>query len=135
MSRLALWVAQATTSSTPTASGPGGGMRPGGPGGGPGGGMGGGREAMREGAEQFMRDAHDHGDHHWWMFALLVVAVVAFIGLAVWAIIAFSRAANARTAALTADGGPGAKELLDQRLAKGDISPEDYEARKKLLDG
>ena len=142
MGRLALWVAQTTASSTPSTTpggGPGGGPRehlggmrggfggPGGPGQGPGG-------QMRGGAEHIARHM-DGGDHHWWMLVIFVVAFLVIVGLLVWAIVAFSKATKAKTAAMAAANGPSAKEQLDQRLAKGDISPEDYEARKKLLDG
>ena len=142
MGRLALLVAQATASSTPAATngGPPDGMRdgmrggfPGGPGGGQGRGPGG---MMRDGAQRFSEHARDHGDnHHWWMVAIAVIFALILIGLAVWAIIAFSRAANAKAGG-SVDGhnALSPKELLDQRLARGEIEPEDYEARKKLLE-
>lgn len=135
MGRLALWVAQTTASSTPPSSipdgGPRGGMRGGFGGPGPGRGPG---DMMRGGAEQVGRHM-DGGDHHWWMLVIFIVAFLIIVGLMVWAIVAFSRATKAKAAVAASANGPNAKELLDQRLAKGDISPEDYEARKKLLDG
>jgi putative membrane protein len=73
---------------------------------------------------------HTMGAGDWGLMALLWVAVVALI---VWLIV--------RLTAVAADG-PGAddrrsetaREILDRRLARGEVDPETYEQLREQLD-
>lgn len=71
----------------------------------------------------------DHmGDWGWgwmtlvWLFSILVVALVAW---AVWAVARRGSGRPART---------GAVALLEERFARGDISPEEYRERREILE-
>jgi putative membrane protein len=77
------------------------------------------------------------GDHHmdwgggWWV--VMVVGMVLFWGLVVIAAVWLVRELAGRGGRLGRK--PGALELLDQRLADGTISPEDYRERRRILEG
>jgi putative membrane protein len=70
---------------------------------------------------------HDGGWGVWWMIFswVLIVAIVALV-----------------VRALTASGGSsgsgertiGAREILDERFARGEISEDEYRERKRVLD-
>ena len=72
----------------------------------------------------------DHMDDHmggwgWgfaWLFVVLVVAVVA------WAIWSVSRGGSARS------GRNSAVAVLEERFARGELSPEEYRERRGVLD-
>ena len=81
--------------------------------------------------------AFDGGDHPWrWVIGLAMLAIaVAAIAVAVVALVRVNRAAAAAPGATSAGGSASARALLDDRLARGEIDPADYEARRALLDG
>ena len=58
------------------------------------------------------------------MIALLVLAVVLIVALVRW----FSGAGE-----MPRDGSRTARQILDERFAKGEIDREDYDARRKAL--
>jgi putative membrane protein len=58
------------------------------------------------------------------MIALLVLAVVLVVALVRW----FSGAGE-----MPRDGSRTARQILDERFAKGEIDREDYDARRKAL--
>jgi putative membrane protein len=64
------------------------------------------------------------GGMHWWGWLLGMVGMLAFWGLIIWAVwylVAGPIRGDDRSQ------GPGdAKRILDERLARGDISPEEY---------
>lgn len=70
---------------------------------------------------------HDGLGGGWWV----VLGMVLFWA-AVIAIVSFARGASGKQT--TSDHRP-AREVLDQRLAEGEISVEEYERRRALLDG
>ena len=76
-------------------------------------------------------------DHHmdwgggWWI--VMVVGMVIFWGLVILAAVWLVRELAGRGGRLGRK--PDALELLDQRLAEGTISPEDYRERRKILEG
>lgn len=71
----------------------------------------------------------DHMDGWGWAPAVIgLVFLAAFIGLLAWFIVSMVRKPVAM-----AQG--GARTLLDERYAKGEIEREDYLARKADLDG
>ncbi len=64
----------------------------------------------------------------WWI--LMVVGMVVFWGLVVLGVVWMVRS---RGQGEHGHGGHGAHELLDQRFARGEISPEEYRERRELL--
>ncbi|MGK7296158.1 MAG: SHOCT domain-containing protein [Candidatus Wenzhouxiangella sp. M2_3B_020] len=68
----------------------------------------------------------DWGMHWgWWLFLVLLVALVVF---AIWAV---SRSAGSRRQSRTREETP--LERLQRRYAEGEISTEEYEERKSRL--
>ena len=69
-----------------------------------------------------------------WMMLLVVMLLV---GLVAAAVIVAVRASDARSSSGTHDDrsrAPSPREELDLRLARGEVSPEDYETIRALLD-
>ena len=71
----------------------------------------------------------------WGMVIAMIVLAVLVVGLIVWAIVFASRKSAAPAAAVPAApaSGPSARELLDQRYARGEIDTADYEERRSKL--
>jgi putative membrane protein len=67
--------------------------------------------------------------NHWdfWQFALMGIAMVAFWGFVVWAVVALAR--NNKPTHHHHDD--DARQILDRRLANGDLDAEDY---RRLVD-
>ncbi len=82
---------------------------------------------------QYRMDYGGHMDNGWgWaMMALwMIIAVVVVVALVVW----FIR--NQNSSQMGAAGGPGVEtplQILDRRLAIGEITPEEYEQRAAIL--
>ena len=81
------------------------------------------------------------GDHPWrWVIGLAMLAIaIAAIAVAVVALVRVNRANTPATSSAPTDTpaatATSARALLDDRLARGDIDPADYEARRALLEG
>jgi putative membrane protein len=75
---------------------------------------------------------HDWNDMSWWgwtmMIAMTLFWLVVVVAVAVWV----ARKGGERPLA-PAPPEPSATELLDRRLAKGDIDVEEYERRREAL--
>jgi uncharacterized membrane protein len=102
-----------------------------------------------------MQGRFGDGDaHHPVMRAIVFVVFLAVVAGLIWSLVALSRAKKraaaaaatssataTNTAAAAAPAGyqsstsaaPSALQILDERLARGEIEPSDYEARKRLL--
>jgi uncharacterized membrane protein len=81
-----------------------------------------------------------HDSHHPILRVIMLVVFLAVVGGLIWSLIALSRAkkqaAAAGTSPATTAAGTtteSALQILDERLARGEIEPADYEARKRLL--
>lgn len=73
-----------------------------------------------------MWQTHDMGSG-WWL--LMVVMLIAVIACVVWLV------ANTANADHGSPSSPeSAMDILDRRLAAGDITIEDYEQRRRALD-
>ena len=69
----------------------------------------------------------------WWGWLLMSLGMVAFWGLVIWAVWAFATGMARRP-----EGGSGAgdpKRILDARLARGEIDPEEYRHLRELTEG
>lgn len=72
-----------------------------------------------------MWQTHDMGSG-WWL--LTAVMLVALIALVIWLVTTYSSASERRTSPPQS-----AIDILDRRLAAGDITVEDYEERRRAL--
>lgn len=61
----------------------------------------------------------------WWV--LMTLGWLALVALAVWAVVSLLRGTGARPAQ------PNAREVLDRRLAEGEISIEEFERLRDAL--
>ena len=71
---------------------------------------------------------------HWafWQAGLMWAAIIVFWGLLTWA--AYALVANlTRKPTDTRRGSDDARAILEQRLARGEISPEEYQRRRDLI--
>ena len=66
-----------------------------------------------------------------WMMAASGILLLLIIGLAVVAVVALLRPSRAAGGGISR---PSAKELLDQRYARGEIDDEEYYRRLSVLD-
>ncbi len=73
------------------------------------------------------------GGGHWWWALLGFVGMVAFWGLIIWAVWYFVTGLSRRPD--TGPGTDGAKRILDERLARGEIDAEDYRRLLTLMRG
>lgn len=75
------------------------------------------------------------GGNFWWM----AIMMVAFLGALVWIAVALSQRGNhsalpqARTAAPPPTPKQTPEEILAERLARGEIEPDDYRTRLDVL--
>lgn len=76
---------------------------------------------------------HDGVGSGWWI--VMMVGMVAFWALVIYAIFWFLRGGEQ---GLGGRGGGAnratAMDILDRRLAEGDVTPEEYERRRRLLE-
>ncbi len=69
-------------------------------------------------------------DWDWWLWLPMMIAMIALLGAIAWAVF--------RLAATQVDGGPrdrGPRQILDARLARGEIDVAEYEDLRKTLEG
>jgi putative membrane protein len=87
---------------------------------------------------------NDHMDGGgWWWWIPMMVLMVAFVGALAWLVVVLargtghsSRVSNPVTAAPPASPArPTAQDILAERLARGEIEPEDYRRRLEALAG
>ena len=78
------------------------------------------------------------GGWAWWQAGLMWVAMIAFWALLIWAIYALVTGITRRPDQAGPGGQPpagDARRILDERLAHGEIDPEEYRRLRDLLDG
>jgi len=70
---------------------------------------------------------------HWtfWQSGLMSIAILVFWLLVVWVIYAFITSGPPRTR--SRDDGSDARQILDQRLARGEIDAEEYQRLRDLI--
>lgn len=67
----------------------------------------------------------------WWQAGLMWVGMIAFWGALIWAAYAVITKLTRKPG--SPDGGGDARSILDQRLARGEISPEEYQRLRALI--
>ena len=73
-----------------------------------------------------------YGGHWaWWQGGLMWVAMIAFWGLLIWGV--YALITNLTRKPEVRDGSDDARRILDQRLARGEISPEEYQRLRDLI--
>ena len=69
----------------------------------------------------------------WVMITLMIVVTVAIVGGIVWAITLAARSGAHTDPRSASAAGPSARDILDQRYARGEIDTADYEERRSKL--
>jgi len=79
----------------------------------------------------------DYGMSGWmWVWsAALIVGVLALIGGLVWAIVASIAHRRVPQAAAGGSGSAPARQILDERYARGELDTEEYRERVRTLSG
>ena len=68
-----------------------------------------------------------------WQVALMVVGMVAFWGLLIWAV--YALVVSSTRPAGRQPGGGGPRQILDERLARGEIDTDEYRRLRQVLSG
>jgi uncharacterized membrane protein len=68
-----------------------------------------------------------NGAHGWWMLGESVFWLLLIVA-AIWLVVTLTKDDSART-----PSAPSALEILDQRFARGEISPEELRGRRREL--
>jgi putative membrane protein len=77
------------------------------------------------------RMMHDgSGSGWWWLMGLVVVLIVVAVVLVVWLV---TRPSHAAGSGPSADPNAGARRILAERLARGEIDPDEYQERLSHL--
>ena len=72
----------------------------------------------------------------WMMMVLWSLIWIALLGVLIWALVNWARGSGAAPSQQVGEHArPSARDLLDQRLASGDITIEEYHARKTAIGG
>jgi len=71
---------------------------------------------------------------HWavWQMGLTSAGLLVFLGLVIWAVYALATAASRRPSARN-DSRSSGREILDRRLARGDIDEAEYRRLRDLI--
>jgi putative membrane protein len=79
------------------------------------------------------------GGWAWWQAGLMWLAMIAFLALLIWAVYALVTGGITRRPGQTEQGGQrqfgDPRRILDERLARGEIDPEEYQRLRDVLDG
>ena len=87
---------------------------------------------------------NDHMDGNGWWWIPMMVLMVAFVGALVWLVVVLARGAGhthvaangpAPAAPIGQATRPTAHDILAERLARGEIEPDDYRRRLEALAG
>jgi len=78
-----------------------------------------------------------NGGLAWWQAGLMWIAMIAFWALLVWIVYALVTGITRRPD----QAGPGerprpgdARQILDERLARGEVDPEEYQRLREMLE-
>lgn len=70
----------------------------------------------------------------WAMMTFWTLLWVGLLSVLAWAVISWARGSRAPSQPSAQHATPNARELLDRRLAGGEITIEEYKARESALD-
>ncbi len=73
-------------------------------------------------------------DVHWWGWLIGSVMMVAFWALIIWAIWYFATSFSRQSRQSEPSRGDP-KQILDERLARGEIDPDEYTRLRRLMHG
>ena len=72
---------------------------------------------------------------HWWGWLLGFAGMIAFWGLIIWAVWYFVTGVRDRTPEQPRQEPGDAKRILDERLARGEIDPDEYRRLLAVMRG
>ena len=79
------------------------------------------------------------GGWAWWQAGLMWAGMIAFWALLIWAVFAVVKNIATRDAGQPEPGGhrqaAGPRRILDERLARGEIDPDEYQRLRDVLGG
>jgi putative membrane protein len=77
------------------------------------------------------------GGWAWWQAGLMWFVMIAFWALLIWAVYALITGITRKPdqAGRETPQPSGARRILDERLARGEIDPEEYRRLREVLDG
>jgi putative membrane protein len=77
------------------------------------------------------------GGWAWWQAGLMWVAMIAFLAFLIWAVYALVTGITQKPGQPGSGGRQegGARRILDERLARGEIDAEEYRRLRDALDG
>lgn len=73
------------------------------------------------------------GGWAWWQAGLMWAGMIAFWGLLLWAVYAVITSVTRRPGTGPGHGSKDARQILDERLARGEIDPEEYQRLRDLI--
>jgi len=72
----------------------------------------------------------------WWQAGLMWAGMIAFWGLLIWVVYSLITRSGSQGGQPRRYEQPGdARRILDERLARGEIDPEEYRRLREVLDG
>ena len=83
-----------------------------------------------------MRYGYGYGGERWGMWVLMAVAMVIFFCALVWIVVTLVRQRDAQARVGHADPSgtlPDARRILDERLARGEITEDEYKRLRDLI--
>jgi len=89
-----------------------------------------------------MQFGYDNGGNHWGLWVLMIVAMVIFWSAVAWIVVTLVRQRAAPPSAVSPGSAPTgtppvseALRILNQRLALGEIDPDEYTRLRSLIEG
>jgi putative membrane protein len=70
-------------------------------------------------------------DAQWWAWVPMSIVMLGFWGLVAWAVVRLATGTQREHQSRS----PDALEILDARLARGEIDPPEYRERRAMLEG
>jgi putative membrane protein len=84
---------------------------------------------------------YDNGGTRWGLWIVIILAMVAFFGILAWAVVSIirqrdgQRLGGAQSPPTGGSSSPNPLQILDERLARGEIEIDEYTRRRDLLGG
>jgi putative membrane protein len=82
---------------------------------------------------------YGNGGTHWGLWIVMILAMLAFVGILAWAVVTIIRQRDGQrlggAQAPPVGSSPDPLQILDERLARGEIEVDEYTRRRDLLRG